>query len=512
MTDIGDGTDVTAIWNNQLVDLTQRFTLNYQIRFSANNNGADGIVFVLGDPAGPILGPTGGGLGIGGYTNSIAVEIDVFGNGTGFYNDLRINNVNVDHASLFFNGVFANSAPGSPVATGELEDGLWRTVQINWDPCLPNNQQRIQVSLDQVMLINHTEDMIGNHLNNITNVRWGYTASTGSNTADIDICTPNSVTSTPCSPCDLIVNNPHFSFLMDCNKGSFTDNSTHVGGNFALVRWIWGDGTPNETALPGSTTDHVFPGPGTYNVCMVMENYVGNVCCHDTICQTVTIIGDCSDIPDPQFTITKLEAPCNNQGDCCVTTLFQNQADFPPTQVIWNWGDGTSSLSNGPNFNGLHNYGQTSGAGIYVITVTAIYHPPCLKGVCCIKTTRMNYRLDCNSVIIDPNGSGGIKKERLTVVEATASTSQTALRVYPMPLNLNSTRQLSAQLEGMEEELVTVKLIDVQGKTIVQREVRLSSENTLVVDLPASVTAGIYFFQAYGKSELIGSTKVLLTE
>ncbi|MGD1844425.1 MAG: PKD domain-containing protein [Salibacteraceae bacterium] len=509
---------VSTLWNNQLVDISQSFTLDFEIQFSNDNEGADGIVFTMGDPAGGnFVGGDGGNLGINNYNHSISVEFDVFGNQTGgYYNDLGFRNDSPDHAALFFNGDFSNAAPGSPIATGELEDGAVHHVTIDWNPCLPKGQ-RLQVTLDHNLLIDHTEDMIGNYLNGMTNVRWGFTAATGDNTSNIIVCTPNALDTSACSPCDTIINSPDFLVRMNCNKGAFSDLSTATGGNFALVRWLWGDGSPDETALPGSTTDHTFPGPGTYTVCLVMENYVGGVCCHDTLCQTVIIVGDCDDIPNPQFTVAKLDAPCTKSGDCCVTTQFQNQVSFPPSQVIWDWGDGTSTLLNGPNFNGLHNYSQ-SGGGLYNITVTAIYHPPCLKGVCCIKTSSFLYQLTCSSVIIDPSNPGGrgSKLERLAQNdgELPSSTSQmnvSQLRVYPQPLHRSGETNLFLEVPGVSNQALNVVLTDMQGRIVLRQTVQQGTM-PLAIELPASAPAGIYLLQVFESEQLLGTTKVVLSD
>lgn len=64
------------------INLTSDFSLSFNLYFGTNNDGADGITFILqNDPNGSsAIGSNGEGLGAKGITNAVAIEFDTYQN------------------------------------------------------------------------------------------------------------------------------------------------------------------------------------------------------------------------------------------------------------------------------------------------------------------------------------------------------------------------------------------------------------------------------------------------
>ncbi len=138
---------------------------------------------------------------------------------------------------------------------------------------------------------------------------------------------------------------------------NFTDQSTTPGGIIWSWNWNFGDGTSSGTQNPS----HLFPGAGTYNVTLIIENTLG---CRDTIVHPVVIANP----PVTQFTYS----------NSCVGTAvaFTDQSTPSGTIISWNWnfGDGTSSTSQNPS----HTYNST---GSYTVTLISGNASGCIDTV-----------------------------------------------------------------------------------------------------------------------------------
>ena len=90
--------------------------------------------------------------------------------------------------------------------------------------------------------------------------------------------------------------------------------------------WVWGDGTYTS----GTTaTNHVFPGAGTYHVCLYV--YIPGTTCSDSLCENITVAGNTCNI-------TAQWAAYSLGGD---TVRFYSADTNTAAHHIWVWGDGT---------------------------------------------------------------------------------------------------------------------------------------------------------------------------
>lgn len=139
-----------------------------------------------------------------------------------------------------------------------------------------------------------------------------------------------------------------FAFSNTCPNTpiQFTDQSTLPGGN--IISWNWNFGGTGTSTQQNPI--HTFPGPGTYNVSLVIETDLG---CIDTIIQPVVITPP----PVPAFTA----------GSGCVgTAVTFNNTTNPATNVGWQWNFGNGQTSTGQN--PTITYGS---AGNYDVTLIA---------------------------------------------------------------------------------------------------------------------------------------------
>lgn len=100
-----------------------------------------------------------------------------------------------------------------------------------------------------------------------------------------EVCVDTVIWVGECPPCEI---KPDFKYT-SCNPVQFTNLST---SNYPVVSYSWdfGDGTTSNAANPL----HVFPGPGTYMVCLTVVTQGPRGLCEQTICITITVL-PCAD-------------------------------------------------------------------------------------------------------------------------------------------------------------------------------------------------------------------------
>ncbi len=141
-----------------------------------------------------------------------------------------------------------------------------------------------------------------------------------------------------------------FSNTLPCSGDTINFDGTLsqvVGNN--ITSWIWDfNGLATST---DSTPDFTFANPGNYNVTLIVNTAFG---CSDTVQNQISVI------QSPDFTFTFAD-PC--LGDGAGFTYISNITPTPPSNLVWNFGDGTTSTALSPT----HLY---SNFGSYSVTLT----------------------------------------------------------------------------------------------------------------------------------------------
>jgi hypothetical protein len=163
------------MWSYGKVDFNKSFTLSYEANFGSSDGGADGITTVFhNSPAGvDAVGGAGGGIGAIGIQNGIVLEVDTYDNGPG------VGDIPNDHGQIWASA----SQSGANLLTtavdlGNVEDNVWRPVIITWD--FPT--KRLSYTVGGILAGAYTfpsNNPITNYFGGVSNVYFGYTASTG---------------------------------------------------------------------------------------------------------------------------------------------------------------------------------------------------------------------------------------------------------------------------------------------------------------------------------------------
>jgi hypothetical protein len=162
------------------INLTSDFSLSFNLYFGTNNDGADGITFILqNDPNGSsAIGSNGEGLGAKGITNAVAIEFDTYQN---------TNELADDHTSVYTpqsgGTTFSTTATTSsstttrttPFAVSNLEDGQWHAVTVNWNA----SSHVLSYTLNGTTYSTNLGDSYAAYFGGATSVNFGFTASTG---------------------------------------------------------------------------------------------------------------------------------------------------------------------------------------------------------------------------------------------------------------------------------------------------------------------------------------------
>ena len=160
-----------SVWSNTMIDLTDNFTVETEMYFGNNDNGGDGIAFVLQSES-VNAGSAGIGLGYQDISPSLAIEFDTFFNNFDPFTD--------DHVAIVKNGNADSNTAHSEFApvynAGNLEDDSWHPVTITWNAAT----QLLEVYLDGNQIISANIDITSDVFNNDPFVYWGFTGATTS--------------------------------------------------------------------------------------------------------------------------------------------------------------------------------------------------------------------------------------------------------------------------------------------------------------------------------------------
>ncbi|MEO5888878.1 MAG: PKD domain-containing protein [Ferruginibacter sp.] len=322
-----------SIWNNNKISLAQSFDFKFDVFLGcADNNGADGIAFVL-QPISTSVGTVGSGLGYSGVSPSVGVTIDTWQNGSPTTPD-EDGDPYFDHIAIQINGDLNHRDSVAPLPVNNIagpvtalsgndniEDCQWHILRIKWDV----TTKTLSAYIDGIFRLSAVKDFTTEVFGNDPSVFWGFTGSTGGAKNLQQMCTALK---------------PVFSFLpyqKRCvgEKITFIDSTI----SFAPVQksfWDFGDGSPVDSI--NTNPEHTYTAAGNYSVTQAV---IGADGCLETNTKTIVI----GSIPVADFNF-------NNACmlDSAVNFINTSSAAFG-TLDNWYWdlGDGDTSTSQHPS-------------------------------------------------------------------------------------------------------------------------------------------------------------------
>ena len=116
-----------AAMSEKMIDLSQAFTISFEINAGADENAADGLAFVLHNDArgADAIGFAGSAYGALGIANGIAIAFDTYYNAD--------NPTDIANDNTFFLNTGSGAELSARTDLGNIEDGAWHRVTVNWD-------------------------------------------------------------------------------------------------------------------------------------------------------------------------------------------------------------------------------------------------------------------------------------------------------------------------------------------------------------------------------------------
>jgi len=238
---------------NSTLAFASNFSYDFTINLGSDNNGADGIAFVIqNDPIGRCkCGLTGDQLGAGGILNSLIIEVDTYLNyddrDDGLPTVICVGGPEPDHMDLWLNGNVNPTGSGSgcspagtrvipaaiPLLNGgldyDIENGLDHILRISWNAGTTTLTAKVMN-----LATTATYGIITYSFNPLTvfgtnNPYFGFTASTGGLNNQQSFCLP--ATLLPVEMSD---------FNMNCDNGNvslnWSTNSEHNNDYFKIEK------------------------------------------------------------------------------------------------------------------------------------------------------------------------------------------------------------------------------------------------------------------------------------
>jgi hypothetical protein len=232
------------------------------------------------------------------------------------------------------------------------------------------------------------------------------------------------------------------SFTYDVySNGSAFFASTSTGDSFNCI-WRFGDGP---LGAFGPNQSHTYAAPGTYHVFLLINNNSG---CFDTVTTDIYVPGS---------------SGCN--------ATFTYTEDSPYTYTFTpNW------LEPGTNYHWTFDYGDTSTDTVPTHTFNqSMFHYICLA---------VSNDLDscwsevCDTIVINNNPTGLKEANSITIYNA-----------YPVPF----TNELRFDLVAPGTTQARIVIMDITGKTILEKEIILHQETNTIVFNTTDLPDGMYF-------------------
>ncbi|MFC2176295.1 PKD domain-containing protein, partial [Bacteroidota bacterium] len=241
-----------SVWNVNLFDLTKPTIFSFDVFLGCDDNGADGIAFVF-QPLNVNAGSPGAGIGYGGITPSLGVEIDTYQN----TDDPVFDHIAIQkNGDVWHGGTNRLAGPVQAIANVDnIEDCAWHVLIVDWDPVV--NTMTVYFDDETSPRLTYTGDIINDIFGGNPNVYWGFTSATGGAKNQHQFCNRLSpdINITSAQQCEGVP--------VDFESASAV--STGLINDF---QWDFGDGTTGS----GKQVSHVYSTSGSYNVTLTITS------------------------------------------------------------------------------------------------------------------------------------------------------------------------------------------------------------------------------------------------
>lgn len=336
------GSQRGAMWRLGLFDTSENWEMRAEVRFGGNNNGADGMAFVLKTTGSGNIGGGGGLMGYGGSAAidpSVIIEMDTYqGGGAGdpWYDHIGIQkNGSTDHTGAdVLDGPVA-AIPGN----GNIENNNYHDLRVTFDATTLemvvyfNCVERLATEID-------IEGILGTNM-----MQWGFTAATGG------------------------ASNSH----RVRNAEWFTESELNVSDVEACP------GEPVALAAPAAWTDPI------WNPAIGLSETTGNnvtAAVDETTVYTIAYEDVCGGIAEDSLTVSVPDLPLPNFPSdtvlCNGTSIELSNGPWP-AGTFGTWEDGSTAVLRTIAAPGIYTLSVEDGAtscGVdYTIDVTATTIP-----------------------------------------------------------------------------------------------------------------------------------------
>lgn len=166
----GETSQKGSIWSNYKIDMTQNFSIAFDLFMGDSDGGADGVVFALQGSC-TSAGGNGNSMGYAGIENSIGVEFDT-------YNNESNSDLTSDHIAIISDGSAdhgGSSNLAGPLGLSDLENNAWHSASVSWNA----TSQIFKIKYGTSDSLTYNGDIVTNLFGGNTQVFWGFTGATG---------------------------------------------------------------------------------------------------------------------------------------------------------------------------------------------------------------------------------------------------------------------------------------------------------------------------------------------